>query len=66
MTNSLNAYFGRNTYAFLSECAICNKPYQGGNWHTFESKMPDASFYFIVCDECDKKQAVNDAKRIHN
>lgn len=53
--NSLKAYFGRNTYAMLGECAMCHKPYNGGIWHTYQSDTDDTTSYFILCEECDRK-----------
>ena len=57
MAYPINAYFGRDTYAFLSKCNFCGKPYmENGEFTTLQGNRIDgADVWMLVCNECVRK-----------
>ena len=54
MAYPLEIYFGRDTYAFLSKCTGCGKPYADtGEFTTAHGNRIDgADVWMLFCDEC--------------
>ena len=53
MAYPISAYFGRETYAALAECAVCGKPYaETTEWHTVKGNATQADVWWIECDDC--------------
>ena len=60
MAYPISAYFGRDTYAFLSKCNFCGKPYvdicEDGEFTTLQGNRIDgADVWMLFCDECIEK-----------
>ncbi len=57
MAYPINAYFGRDTYAFLSKCNFCGKLYaDNGEFTTLQGNRIDgADVWMLVCNECIEK-----------
>lgn len=53
MAYPVSAYFGRDTYAILSHCVYCGKPYnEAERWNTLATSGAKADAWYIACDEC--------------
>ena len=57
MAYPINAYFGRDTYAFLSKCNFCGKPYADNGEFTASkgNRIDGADVWMLFCNECLKK-----------
>lgn len=57
MSRHITAYFGKNTYALLSECLKCHRRYDRvGDWTVlFSNHLDDddsAIVWYLICEEC--------------
>lgn len=64
MAKPLKAYYGRRTYADLSQCAYCNEPFfEAGKWHTLCTSDDLETWVFLACDKCFKEMRIDDDDR---
>ena len=52
---SIDAQFGRKTYALLDSCMYCGKEYEERDeWHTLCSSVKDGktTAWLLICDTC--------------
>lgn len=57
MPKPLSAYYGRDTYAHLTCCAVCGKRYDGRDgWHTVKGSAEKVDAWWLLCDECYGKE----------
>ena len=56
MAYPVSSFFGRTTYAELSKCGYCGKPYdENERWHTLQQSIGKVDIWCLVCDECFRK-----------